>query len=237
MLFVPLIYLWIINDIFAKTWITKNLKVQTHATFSLGFSASIGSGRWLLGLPIARCTTLLLIGSGHHSQTVDHYALWGNLTFGIFPKDPPTCCLRGSRVIQFSNSIPPTKVSLLHSHNMVCVGDASPSFSEWIFFMDMYLLCMTGPVTYSNAMHAYSFFEKAGAWTQLCCEGSHAYSNPLLDMAALNKRRAYSTQGWFVFHVFFFFFLLLLLSSTSSAYFQALPGIYFTSAAGPACPW
>lgn len=43
--------------------------------------------------------------------------------------------------------------------------------------------------------------------TDLCCKGSwdsHAYSNLLLDMAALNRRRACNTQGWFVFHVFFF---------------------------------
>lgn len=42
---------------------------------------------------------------------------------------------------------------------------------------------------------------------EMCCKGCwdrHAYSNPLLDMAALNRRRACSTQGWFVFHVFFF---------------------------------
>lgn len=31
----------------------------------------------------------------------------------------------------------------------------------------MYIWCMTGPVTYSNEMHVYSFSEKeAGAWTR-----------------------------------------------------------------------
>lgn len=104
----------------------------------------------------------------------------------------------------------------------------------------MYLLCMTGPVTYSNIMHAYSFSEKGWCLgTVLCCKGSwdsHAYSNPLLDMAALNRRRACSTQGWFVFHVFFFS------SSSSFKHLQhilikALPGIYFTLAAGSVHPW
>lgn len=78
--------------------------------------------------------------------------------------------------------------------------------------------------------------------SELCCKGSwdsHAYSNPLLDMAALNRRRACSTQGWFVFHVFFFSFSF---SSSSINHLQpilikALPGIYFTLAVGPACPW
>ena len=75
--------------------------------------------------------------------------------------------------------------------------------------------------------------------SELCCKGSwdsHAYSNPLLDMAALNKRRACSTQGWFVFHVFF--------SPSSSSFkhlqhilIKALAGIYFTLAVGPARPW
>lgn len=73
--------------------------------------------------------------------------------------------------------------------------------------------------------------------TEQCCEGSwdhHAYSNPLLDMAALNRRRACSTQGWFVFHVFF--------SSPSSfkhlqhILIRALPGIYSRVAGGSTSP-
>lgn len=75
--------------------------------------------------------------------------------------------------------------------------------------------------------------------TDLCCKGSwdsHAYSNLLLDMAALNRRRACNTQGWFVFHVFFF------PPPSSFKHLQhilikALLGIYLTLAVGTSCPW